>query len=149
MRHWLMKSEPGSYSIDDLARDRRTPWDGVRNPIARNHMKEMKKGDQVLFYHSSTNPTGVAGVAKVVSKAYPDPTQFDPKSRYHDKKSTPGQPRWWLVDIAFVRKLERVVCLREIKSEPSLEDMVLVRNSRLSVQPVTEAEYRRVLEMEG
>ena len=148
MRYWLMKTEPGTYSIDDLARDGRTRWDGVRNFRARNYMKEMEKGDRVLFYHSSAEPPGVAGVAEVVEEAYPDPSQFDPKSKYHDEKATEGDPRWWLVDIGFVRKLERVVSLTEIKAERSLAEMVLVNNSRLSVQPVTEAEFRKVLEME-
>ena len=148
MRYWLMKTEPGTYSIDDLARDGRTRWDGVRNFRARNYMKEMEKGDRVLFYHSSAEPPGVAGVAEVVEEAYPDPSQFDPKSKYHDEKATEGDPRWWLVDIGFVRKLERVVSLTEIKAERSLAEMVLVNNSRLSVQPVTEAEFKKVLEME-
>ena len=149
MRYWLMKSEPGTYSIDDLARDGRTLWDGVRNYRARNYMKEMEKGDRVLFYHSSAEPAGVAGVAEVVREAYPDPSQFEPGSKYHDEKSSEADPRWWLVDIGFVQKLERLVPLQEIKSEPALAEMVLVNNSRLSVQPVTEAEFERVLEMAG
>jgi predicted RNA-binding protein with PUA-like domain len=147
MNYWLIKSEPGTYSIDDLHRDRRTKWDGVRNFRARNYMKEMKEGDLVLFYHSSAEPPGVAGIAKVDREAYPDPSQFDPKSEYHDPKSTRDNPRWWLVDVAFVDKLDRLVTLPEIKAEPALADMVLVNNSRLSVQPVTKAEFDKVKKM--
>jgi predicted RNA-binding protein with PUA-like domain len=149
MNYWLMKSEPGSYSIDDLARDGRTMWDGVRNYRARNYMKEMKEGDLVLFYHSNADPPGVAGVAKVAREAYADPTQFDPKSKYHDPKAEEDAPRWWLVDVQFVEKLDAVVGLPEIKAEPSLAEMVLVNNSRLSVQPVTTAEFEKVRRMAG
>jgi predicted RNA-binding protein with PUA-like domain len=149
MNYWLMKSEPGSYSIDDLARDGRTMWDGVRNYRARNYMKEMKEGDLVLFYHSNADPPGVAGVAKVAREAYADPTQFDPKSKYHDPKAEEDAPRWWLVDVQFVEKLDAVVGLPEIKAEPSLAEMVLVNNSRLSVQPVTKAEFEKVRRMAG
>jgi predicted RNA-binding protein with PUA-like domain len=149
MRYWLMKTEPGTYSIDDLARDGKTRWDGVRNFRARNYMKEMEEGDLVLFYHSSAEPPGVAGVAKVVRTAYPDPSQFDKKSKYYDEKATEDDPRWWLVDIAFVVKLPSLVSLPDIKAESSLSDMVLVNNSRLSVQPVTPAEFKKVKEMGG
>jgi predicted RNA-binding protein with PUA-like domain len=144
MRYWLMKTEPGSYSIDDLARDKSTRWDGVRNPIARKHMQEMKEGDLVLFYHSSAEPPGVAGVAKVAREAYADPTQFDAKSKYHDEKATQEKPRWFLVDIAFVEKFESFVPLADIKADPAFSDMVLVNNSRLSVQPVTAAEFKKI-----
>jgi len=144
---WLMKSEPHVYSIDDLRRDKRTAWNGVRNYQARNHMRAMKKGELVLFYHSSTDPTGVAGVAKVVKEAYPDPTQFDPKSEYHDPKSPRDEPRWWLVDVGFVKRFDATVPLAAIKADKRLAQMVLVNNSRLSVQPVTEKEYERVLDL--
>jgi predicted RNA-binding protein with PUA-like domain len=147
VNYWLIKSEPQTYSIDDLERDGRTTWEGVRNFRARNYMKEMKEGDLVLFYHSSAEPPGVAGVAKVVREAYPDPTQFDSKSKYHDAKSTSDKPRWWLVDVGFVEKLDRLVTLSEIKAEPALGDMVLVNNSRLSVQPVKKAEFERLKRM--
>jgi predicted RNA-binding protein with PUA-like domain len=146
---WLVKSEPHVYSIDDLRRDKRTPWTGVRNYQARNHMRAMKKGDLVLFYHSSSDPTGVAGVAKVVKEAYPDPTQFDAKSEYHDPKSTKDEPRWWLVDVGFVRRFIEPVALVAIKADKRLGEMVLVNNSRLSVQPVRAKEFDRVLEMAG
>jgi predicted RNA-binding protein with PUA-like domain len=142
-----VKSEPNVYSIDDLRRDKRTAWNGVRNYQARNHMRAMKKGDLVLFYHSSADPTGVAGVAKVVKEAYPDPTQFDARSEYHDPKSPKGDPRWWLVDVGFVARVPQTVLLAAIKADKRLADMVLVNNSRLSVQPVTEKEFDRVLEI--
>jgi predicted RNA-binding protein with PUA-like domain len=149
-RHWLMKSEPSAFSIDDLARKGVTPWDGIRNYQARNHLREAKIGDEVLFYHSSADPTGVAGVAKVARAAYPDPTQFDAKSDHHDPASQRDAPRWDAVDLAFVRKLPRVVTLDEIKANPALKDMVVAKKgSRLSVQPVTPAEFAAVLAMAG
>src|SRR5688572_11053544 len=146
-RYWLMKSEPDVYSIDDLRRDKRTAWNGVRSYQARNHMRAMKKGELVLFYHSSSDPTGVAGVAKVVKEAYPDPTQFDRKSEYHDPKSSKDDPRWWLVDVGFVKRFDDPVLLTAIKADQRLAEMVLVNNSRLSVQPVTEKEFERVMEL--
>lgn len=149
VRYWLMKSEADVYSIDDLERDGRTMWDGVRNYQARNNMKEMSEGDRVLYYHSRQTPSAVTGLARVVREAYPDPTQFDPKNKYFDPKSDPDDPRWWLVDIAFEKKLERQVGLPEIKARASLSDMVLVRNSRLSVQPVEKKEFDEVLKMAG
>ncbi|MDX1675500.1 MAG: EVE domain-containing protein [Longimicrobiales bacterium] len=147
-KYWLMKSEPDVYSIDDLEEDGRTHWDGVRNYQARNLMRDdMEEGDRVLFYHSNASPPGVVGVAEVVKEGYPDHTARDPDSDYYDEKATEEDPRWYMVDIAFVRKLSRMVPLGEIKDEPALEDMVLVNRSRLSVQPVEEAEFERVLEM--
>ena len=142
-----MKSEPESYSIDDLKRDRRTPWNGVRNYQARNHMRAMKKGDLVLFYHSRSQPPAVAGLAKVVKEAYPDPTQFDRKSEYHDQKSAKDAPRWWMVDLGFVERFGVAVPLSVIKADRRLAGMVLVNNSRLSVQPVTDQEFDRVRAM--
>ena len=147
-QYWLMKSEPDVYSIDDLEADGRTHWDGVRNYQARNFMRDdMEEGDRVLYYHSNTNPPGVVGVAEVVKEGYPDHTARDPDSDYYDEKATEDDPRWYMVDIAFVRKLPRAVPLSEIKDEPALEDMVLVNRSRLSVQPVEEDEFERVLAM--
>lgn len=146
-KYWLMKSEPDAYSIDDLERDGTTMWDGVRNYQARNNMREMSKGDVVLYYHSRQRPPAVVGVAEVAREAYPDPTQFDPSSRYHDPSSDEDDPRWWLVDISFRKKFDRPVTLAEIKDEPSLADMVLVRNSRLSVQPVKREEFETVRSM--
>lgn len=148
-KYWLMKSEADVYSIDDLARDGRTMWDGVRNYQARNNIQAMKKGDRVLYYHSRQTPSAVMGLAEVVKEAYPDPTQFDRSSKYFDDKSDPDNPRWYLVDVGFDRKFETPVSLHDIKGEASLSDMVLVNNSRLSVQPVTKKEFDRVLRMAG
>jgi len=148
-QHWLIKSEPDVYSIDDLERDGRTMWDGVRNYQARNNMRKMSPGDAVLFYHSRQDPPAVVGVAEVVREAYPDPTQFDPDSRYHDPQSSEDDPRWWLVDVAFVSKLPEPVALADVKDTASLADMVLVRNSRLSVQPVRPEEFAKVVSMGG
>ena len=112
MKHWLMKSEPYVYSYDDLVKDGRTLWDGVRNYQARNFMRDtMEVGDQVLFYHSNVKPPGVAGICEVASEPYPDPTQFDPASKYHDPKSDPDNPRWMLVDVTPVELLPRFVSL--------------------------------------
>ncbi|HEX7098288.1 MAG TPA: EVE domain-containing protein [Acidimicrobiia bacterium] len=148
MRRWLMKSEPGDYSIDDLAKDGRTHWDGVRNYQARNFMRdEMQVGDPVLFYHSAVKPPGVVGLAEVVSEPYPDHTAWDPDSKYYDPESTPDDPRWFMVDIGFVKKFPRMVSLDEIKSHPELSEMVLVRRSRLSVQPVTEREFEIIVSL--
>ena len=147
MHHWLIKSEPDVYSIDDLKRDKRAPWNGVRNYQARNHLRAMKKGDLVLFYHSRATPPGVAGLAKVIKEAYPDPTQFDHKSEYHDPKSPKDDPRWWLVDVSFVERFANPVTLPAIKADKRLANMVLVNNSRLSVQPVADQEFDRVRAM--
>ncbi len=148
MAYWLMKSEPDVYSIDDLARDGRTHWEGVRNFQARNFMRDqMKVGDEVLFYHSNADPPGVAGLARVVREAYPDPAAWDPRSPYFDEQSSPDQPRWVMVDVAFVEKFPRLVTLDEIRQDPALADMILVKRSRLSVQPVTAGQFRRILEL--
>lgn len=149
MQYWLMKSEADVYSIDQLAADGSTLWDGVRNYQARNNMKQMKVGDLVLYYHSRQNPSAVVGLARVVREAYPDPTQFDPEHKYFDEKSSREEPRWELVDIEFVRRFEHPVTLHEVKAEAALADMVLVNNSRLSVQPVRSDEFERVLKMAG
>jgi predicted RNA-binding protein with PUA-like domain len=146
-----MKSEPGVFSLDDL--ERRPggvePWDGVRNYQARNYMRdEMRVGDGVLFYHSNTDPPGVAGLAEVASRSYPDPTAFDPKDPHYDPKSRPDNPTWYLVDVRFVRAFPRTVTLAELKATPGLEAMkVTQRGSRLSVQPVTPEEWRIVLRL--
>jgi len=148
MRYWLFKSEPGSYSIDDLARDRRTHWDGVRNYQARNFLRDdVQPGDLVLFYHSSANPPGVAGLARVVRSAYPDPSARDPESRYFDPKATAADPRWFMVDVEFVERFPRFVPLAELKAEPALADMLVVRSSRPSVQPVSPEEFETILEL--
>ena len=150
-RYWLMKSEPDAFSIDDLARVGTEPWSGVRNYQARNHMRAMQVGDGVLFYHSSCDVPGIVGVATVASTPYPDPTQFDPKSEYHDPKATREQPRWDLVDVAFERKLKRTIALNEIRDQADAlgEGFALIqRGSRLSVLPVTAAQWKILLSLE-
>lgn len=147
-KYWLMKSEEDVYSIDDLEADGTTRWVGVRNYEARNLMRDkMSPGDRILYYHSNAKPSGVAGIAEVASDSYPDPTQFDSESNYHDEKATPEEPRWYLVDVRFVERFPRVVPLSEIKSEERLSEMVLVNRMRLSVQPVDEKEFEIVREM--
>jgi len=149
-KYWLMKSEPAVYSIDDLKDDVHTGWDSVRNYQARNFMRdEMKEDDLVLYYHSNASPPGVAGVARVSREAHPDPTQFDPKSKYHDPKSTPEAPRWMMVDVAFVEKFPALVPLDALKAaEPQLDGMLVIkRGQRLSVQPVEKKHFARVLKM--
>ena len=143
MAYWLMKSEPGECSIDDLVRQGHVPWFGVRNYQARNFMRDaMQVGDGVLFYHSSCPKPGIAGLAEVATAPYPDPSQFDTKSPYFDAKSTPANPRWNLVDVALVRKT-RLLSLAEMRSEPRLAGMqVLARGNRLSITPVASAEWR-------
>jgi predicted RNA-binding protein with PUA-like domain len=149
--YWLMKSEPDAFSIDDLERVGVEPWNGVRNYQARNFMRAMRPGDGVLFYHSNTDVPGIVGVAEVASEAYPDPTQFDPESHYHDPKSTREQPRWDLVDVKFVRKLKRTIPLDEIRARADElgEGFALTqRGSRLSVMPATAAQWKLLLSME-
>jgi predicted RNA-binding protein with PUA-like domain len=148
-RYWLMKTEPETYSIDDLERDGSTAWEGVRNFKARNNLKEMEVGDEVLFYHSSANPPGVAGIARVSRPAYPDPSQFDRKSDYHDPKSDPEKPKWYLVDVEFVAKAKTLVSLPSIREDAALAEMELVRYGRLSVQSVTKPEFDRVKKKAG
>ncbi|UWX03805.1 EVE domain-containing protein [Pseudoxanthomonas sp. NC8] len=151
-RYWLMKSEPDAFSIDDLQRVGTEPWNGVRNYQARNFMRDgMKVDDGVLFYHSNAKVPGIAGTARVASAAYPDATQFDPASPYHDPKATREQPRWFLVDVAFERKLSRTIALDEIKQHADAlgEAFPLVaRGSRLSVFPVTAAQWKLLLSLE-
>ncbi len=150
MACWLMKSEPDVYSIDDLQRDGREMWDSIRNYQARNMMRDdMRIGDDVFFYHSSCKEPGVVGIARVASKPYPDPVQFDKKSRYFDAKSDKDNPRWILVDVEFVRKLQRNITLTEIKAEKSLADMILVRRgNRLSIMPVEKKHWDKILSLE-
>lgn len=148
-RYWLMKSEPDVYSIDDLARDGSTSWDGVRNYQARNNMQAMEVGDLVLFYHSNANPPGVAGLARVSKQAYPDHLAFDPKHEYHDPKSDPDAPRWFMVDIAFVAKAPRFLPLQDIKEDSKLADTELLRYGRLSVQSVKKREFDRIKKLLG
>lgn len=146
---WLMKSEPSEYSIDDLARDKRTPWVGVRNYQARNFMRDqMRPGDAVLFYHSSCPEPGVAGVAKIVGTPYPDATQFDPKSQYYDPKATHEKPRWFLADVKFVRRFRSVISLGALRREKSFESLIILRpGNRLSITPVTRKEFEAVVSL--
>ncbi|WP_355581925.1 EVE domain-containing protein [Xanthomonas cannabis] len=151
-RYWLMKSEPDTFSIDDLERVGTEPWNGVRNYQARNFMRDgMQVGDGVFFYHSNCKVPGIVGIAKVASTAYPDDTQFDSKSDYHDPKSTREDPRWMLVDVAFERKLKRTIALDEIKQHADAlgEGFPLIaRGNRLSILPVTAAQWKLLLAME-
>ena len=147
-RHWLFKSEPNSYSYDDLVGDGVAEWDGVRNFQARNMLKnEIKEGDEVLFYHSSTKRMAVVGTAVVVRGGYPDHTAWDPASDHPDPKSTPDKPIWYMVDIKATGKFAGQVTLKEIKGDPRLADMVLVKAGRLSVQPVTPEQWNVVCEL--
>ena len=149
---WLIKSEPEEFSLDDLrTRPRKTePWDGVRNYQARNMMRDqMQVGDQVFFYHSNCEEPGIVGLAKVASKSYADPTAFDPQDKHFDPKSDPENPRWFLVDIKYVRKFKRTISLAELKSHPELADFQLVkRGNRLSVMPVPDNAWAFVLDLE-
>jgi len=148
-RYWLMKSEPETFSIEDLARapKKTTGWDGVRNYQARNLLRdEIQVGDGVLFYHSSADPPGVAGTAEVARAGYPDPTQFDPKSNHHDPDANPKEPRWFMVDIKHTQTFPTFVPLPALREMPALRDMVLLRKgSRLSVQPVTPDEWKAIV----
>jgi len=144
-----MKSEPGTYAINDHERDGSTCWEGVRNYQARNLMRTMAVGDLALFYHSNAKPPGVAGVARVVREAYPDPWQWERDSKYYDPRSSRESPRWVMVDIEFVETFPRFVSLDEIRATPGLSEMVLVKRSRLSVQPVTREAFRTIVKMGG
>jgi predicted RNA-binding protein with PUA-like domain len=145
-RYWLLKCEPNTFSITDLQKSPKqtTMWEGVRNYQARNFLRDgLKVGDGVLFYHSVTDPVGVAGVAEVVKEAYPDPTQFDTRSKYYDSKATKEEPRWFVVDIQFKRAFKKILELSTLRNLPGLEEMMVLRKgSRLSVQPVNSSEWK-------
>jgi predicted RNA-binding protein with PUA-like domain len=146
-----MKSEPDTFSIDDLAQRPRktTAWDGVRNYQARNYMREMKRGDEVFFYHSSCKDVGIVGIAKVAREAYPDASAFDPDDPHFDPKSDPKAPTWDVVDIRFVRKTKKLIGLDALKANAGLGEFALTRRgNRLSVLPVTAAQWRAILKME-
>jgi predicted RNA-binding protein with PUA-like domain len=153
MKYWLVKTEPESYSIDDLAAEKtkRTSWDGVRNYQARNFMRdEMQVGDRVLFYHSNAKPPAVVGVAKVVRQAYPDPTAWDEDDSHYDPKSSPENPRWVMVDLEFEQKFAKSLSLETLRKVKSLQKMELLRTgSRLSVQPVRKSEFDAILKLAG
>ena len=153
MQYWLIKSEPQAYSIDDLAaaRGKRDHWDGIRNYQARNFMRDgMQVGDRVFFYHSSCPQPGVAGIAEVVRAAYPDHTAHDARSRYYDPQSTPGNPRWFMVDVKLIRKFKHLVSLEALRANPELSGMrLLARGNRLSVMPVAAHEWQIINRMAG
>lgn len=148
-RYWLMKVEPSAYTIEDLERDGTTMWEGVRNYQARNLLRdELQVGDGVLFYASNASPSGVTGLARVVTAGYPDPAQFEKGHRYRDPKATPASPIWYAVDIGFVERFAEVVSLAALKANPGLDGMkVLKRGMRLSVQPVSKPHYDEVVRM--
>jgi predicted RNA-binding protein with PUA-like domain len=148
MRYWLLKSEPDAYSIDDLARDGETCWNSVRNYQARNFMRDdMKVGDRVLFYHSNARPPGVAGIAEVSRSGYPDHTALDRADPYHDPAATAADPRWYMVDVAFVEKFEHLVPLDVLKARRALAGMLVAGRSRLSVQPVEKKHFDAVVRL--
>jgi predicted RNA-binding protein with PUA-like domain len=148
MATWLVKTEPDVYSIDDLARDKVTDWTCVRNYQARNFLKAMAVGDEVLIYHSNAEPSGVVGIARVCAVASPDPTQFDKKSEYFDPKATKEAPRWFCPDLKFVRKLSRLIALDELRSCTTLAGLALLqKGSRLSVLPVSEKHFDTIVEL--
>lgn len=150
---WLMKSEPYEFSIDDLAsrKNQTTYWEGIRNYQARNFMRDkMNIGDKIFFYHSRAKPLAIVGTMEVASEPYPDPSQFDPNSKYFDEKATEEKPRWFLVDVKLIKKFERPVTRDEVKEEESLQDMMLIKKgARLSIQPVQPHEWEKIHEMAG
>jgi predicted RNA-binding protein with PUA-like domain len=144
MAYWLLKSEPDTFSYDDLVSNKREGWDGIRNYQARNYLREMRRGDQAIFYHSNATPPGAAGICKVVKTAEPDPTQFDPTSKYYDPGSEPSDPRWDWVTVAPVKALN-FIPLDELRAMPELtESRLLARGNRLSVIPLTEIEFAAI-----
>ncbi|MGH9323515.1 MAG: EVE domain-containing protein [Vicinamibacteria bacterium] len=147
---WLMKSEPDVYSIDDLARDRTTYWDGVRNFKARNYMRSMAVGDGVFFYHSNADPKAIVGIARVSKEAYPDPSQFDEKSDYYEPKANSEKPYWYMVEVEFASKLKEPLSLEKLRGVKELDGMALLKKGqRLSVQPVTEEEWKTICGLAG
>ncbi|MCZ6918660.1 MAG: EVE domain-containing protein [Gemmatimonadetes bacterium] len=149
MNYWLLKSEPNTYSISDLERDGSTSWEGVRNYSARNNMRQMKVGDLGLYYHSNANPPGVAGICKIAREAYPDYYAWNKRSKYYDDKSSREKPRWFMVDVQYVESFDELLSLERIKDTKSLRDMVLVKQGRLSVQPVKQSEFDAIVRMAG
>ena len=148
MRYWLMKSEPGCFSLQDLqSRPQQTePWDGVRNYQARNFMREMRRGDNIFFYHSNCRSPAIVGVAEVVKTAYPDPTQFEPDNEHYDPNASPDNPRWDLVDVKFVTAFAKPVSLQTLKEMPALDGFHLLRKgNRLSVMPVEKPHWERIM----
>ena len=146
MKHWLFKTEPDTYSIDDLKREGRCGWEGIRNYQARNRLRdEVRKGDTVLIYHSSCAVPAVVGLAEVIGDARPDPSQFDPESPYYDPKATTGKPRWMLVDLCWKESFNNPLTLKAIKQDPQFSEMELVSRSRLSIQQVDSVAMKAIL----
>lgn len=152
MNYWLMKSEPDVFGIEHLRErpDQTEPWDGVRNYQARNMLRDqMQVGDLAFFYHSNCRPPGIVGIMEIVRAGYPDPTQFDPNSDYYDPKSDPDNPRWFLVDVKFKRQFKRMITLDELKAQPELAELAVVRKgNRLSICPVGKSEWDFIVGME-
>lgn len=149
-QYWLMKSEPYAYSIDDLKRDGKIRWSGIRNYEARNTMRnEMNVGNRALFYHSNVKPPCIVGTMEVCSEPYPDPLQFDPDSKYFDEKSSESDPRWHLVDVKFIQKFDEPVTRDALKNDSFFDEMQLFKRNRLSITSVREEEYKKILEMAG
>ena len=148
-QYWLMKSEPDEFSLDDLKTVKKEAWSGVRNYQARNFMRDdMKKGDLVLFYHSSTRPPGIVGLAEVSKEAFPDDSAFNKKSQYFDPKSNPKKPRWYMVEIKYLKHFKNIITLDELKKEKALKDMIVTqKGNRLSITPVKKSEYDHILKM--
>ncbi|OGG50021.1 EVE domain-containing protein [Candidatus Kaiserbacteria bacterium RIFCSPHIGHO2_01_FULL_54_36] len=147
MQYWLLKSEPETFGIVHLEKAKKEPWTGVRNFVARNYMRDkMRVGDLCLFCHTG-KLKGIAGIAKVASRAYPDPSQFDKKSDYYEPRASYDKPYWWLVDIAFVKKFKKPVLVGELKSDPALSNMILFRAPRLSIQPVSEKDFQHIMKL--
>jgi len=151
MAYWLFKSEPECYGIGDLEAKGTDMWEGTRNYTVRNFLRDaMRPGDQAFFYHSNAKPTGIVGIMEIVGDAYPDPTQFDPKSEYFDPKSDPANPRWYVRNVRFVRRTARCITLSELKDTPGLEGMAVTKKGQmLSITPVTETEWQIVLSLEA
>ncbi|GBF51133.1 EVE domain protein [Leptospira ryugenii] len=149
MKFWLFKTEPDVFSIDDLEREKVSFWEGVRNYQARNYLRdEVKLGDLILFYHSSTQPTGIVGIAEVVGEGEPDPHQFNAKSPYYDEKADPNKPRWFGVRIKLKHRFKEILTLETLRNEAKLKDMLLLkRGMRLSIQPVSDREFQRINEL--
>ena len=150
MQYWLMKSEPDVYGFDDLRKEKTDHWDGIRNYQARNFMRDqMKKGDLVFFYHSNCEEPGIAGIMKIQKEAYPDFTAFDPKQKYYDPKGDVSNPRWYMVDVQYVRRLKRFISLQELKQHKPLQNMrLLQRGNRLSILPIQKKEWDYILKLE-
>jgi predicted RNA-binding protein with PUA-like domain len=149
MNHWIMKSEPDTFSIDDLERVGTEPWNGVRNYQARNMIRDMQTGDLAFFYHSSCQIPAIVGIMEITRNAYPDPTALDASSPYYDPKSTAENPRWYMVDVHFVRRLKRPISLQQLKADSRLQGLALLRRgNRLSVMPATAQQWKYILSLE-